>query len=117
MIDWDTIVVGPVTGIFGEPVRYRTVGGVAAPITGVFDEPNADEFDITNLTSGAVVNLLPVLGVQLSQLAAVGIVPLQGDVLTRASNGRCYQVAKVWEDSHGAARLDLNNAPSSVSPP
>ncbi len=108
--------------MFGEAVRYRTcptpgVPPVTCMVTGVFDEANVDQFAIENLAPGAVVNTRPVLGVQLSQFAAFGIEPAQDDVLTRVSNGRCYLVSKVREDSHGGARLDLNNASDTANPP
>ena len=108
--------------VFGEPIRYRTIGlpgepSITAAITGVFDEPNVDQFGIDSFTPSVIVNTKPLLGVQLSQLAAVGVVPAQDDVLTRVSTGLCYQVAKVRQDSHGGASLELNNAFDLPNPP
>ena len=122
MIDFDTLVLGPCMATFGEPIRYRTIALPEAPaitalITGVFDEPNVDQFSLEGFTPGVVVNTKPLLGVQLSQLAAFGIVPAQDDMLTRVATGNTYQVSKVRQDSHGGASLELNNAFDTVDPP
>ena len=123
MIDFDTLVLGPCMATFGEQINYRTIAlpgapSVTATITGVFDEPNMDQFGgIEGLTPGGLVNTKPLLGVQVSQLAALGIAPAQDDVLTRVSTGRCYVVGKVRLDSHGGASLELNNAMDTVDPP
>ena len=122
VIDFDSLVLGPCMTVFGEPIRYRTVAlpgepAVTALITGVFDEPNISQFGIDGFNPGNVVNTKPLLGVQISQLAAFGITPTQDDVLTRVSTGNTYQVAMVRQDSHGGASLELNNAFDTVDPP
>ncbi len=122
MIDFDTLVLGPCMGIFGESIRYRTVALPGLPsvtilIEGVFDEPNAEQFDLESFKPGNVINTAPLLGVQLSQFAAFGIGPAQDDVLTRGSNGRTYQVSAVIADGLGGAVLHLNNASDTLNPP
>ena len=122
MIEWDTLVVGPTTDIFGEPFRYRTCGAPGAPpvaftITGIFDEPDTTQFEDDTFRPGGVLNTKPRLGVQLSQFLLFYVEPTQDDVLTRVSNDRCYQVMVVHKDSHGGATLALNNVPDTVNPP
>ncbi len=122
MIDWDTMVVGPTTDIFGEPFRYQTCGIPGAPsvaftITGIFDEPDFTQFEDDSFKPLGVLNTKPRLGVQLSQFMPYGVEPTQDDVLTRVLNGRCYQVMIAHKDSHGGAILALNNAFDTANPP
>ncbi len=122
MIDWDSAVVGPTTAIFGELFRYRTCGFPGAPavvftITGIFDEPDFTQGDDNAFKPDGVLNTKPRLGVQLSQFLPFGVEPRQDDVLTRVSNGCCYQVMVTHKDSHGGAILALNNAFDTLNPP
>ena len=113
MIDWDSLVVGPTTDIFGEPVRYRPVGGVVFDLTGVFDEGYLPQDQITGLMSGDVANTQPVLGVQLSSFPA-GIAPDDEDVLTVTRTGESFVVTNVEADGKGGAMLTLNTTTLSV---
>jgi hypothetical protein len=122
VIDWDTLVVGPTTDVFGEQFRYRTVDTPGAPsvaftVTGIFDEPDTTQFEDDTFRPAGVLNTKPRVGVQLSQFLPFGIEPTQDDLLTRVSNGRCYQVLVAHKDSHGGATLALNNVPDTVNPP
>jgi hypothetical protein len=110
LIDWDTLVIGPCTAVFGETVLYQPLGGVAYAVAGIFDEAYQEQFPIEGLTPGNVSNTRPMLGVQLSQFPA-GQPPMQDDVLTIVRTGQAYWVNEVRVDSHGAARLLLNVAP------
>ena len=122
MIDWDGVVVGPTTDVFGEPFRYRTCGSPGSPpvaftVTGIFDEPDFTQFEDDAFKPLGVLNTKPRLGVQLSQFLPYGVEPTQDDVLTRVLNGWCYQVLVAHKDSHGGAILALNNVPDTVNPP
>jgi hypothetical protein len=102
MIDWDKVVVGPVTGVFGEAVRFMPATTRPIPITGVFDEAYVE----VDPTGGmGMTSARPVLGVQLSQFLAL---PLQGDRLTIVRTGETFIVNEVRSDGHGAAKLMLN---------
>lgn len=111
-VDWDALVIGPLTGVFGEPATYTTPGQTF-PITGVFDEaylaltplgsgfPGAE--GISMGSPGDITTEMPVLGVQLSQFPDA---PAQGDlVCVRGTN---YAVKEVRPDGHGHAKLMLS---------
>ncbi len=122
MIDFDTLVLGPCMGIFGEQIRCRTVAlpgepSVTAFIEGVFDEPNVEQFDLDGFKPGNIINTMPLLGVQMSQFLPYFIQPAQDDVLTRVATGKVYQVAAVREDGLGGAVLELTNASDTLNPP
>lgn len=103
MIDFDSLVIGPLIGIFGEPATFEPANDAAAfPITGVFDEANL-ELDLTGET--AVTTQVPTIGVQLSQFP---VPPLQDDRLVIVRTATRYIVKEVRVDSHGHARLMLN---------
>lgn len=114
MIDWDTNVIGPLMTVFGETVSYTPRSGSPLTITGVFDAEfraltplggmlGREPLDYGGM--GDTASTGPALGVQLSQFA---VPPVQGDTLT--VRGALYQVREVQPDSHGAARLLLNEA-------
>lgn len=114
MIDWDTVVIGPATAIFGEPVLYIPAGQPGMTITGVFDvaykplTPLGGHMGLEPLDiglSGDTNSVGPVLGVQLSQFSQL---PAQDDVLT--VRDVLYRVREVQPDGHGVAKLLLNEA-------
>ncbi len=125
MIDWDSIVIGPTVGVFGEPVLYQPM--ISAGPLGPLDSriPGADPFQITGVFDSEYLELQPlaigdmigmpshitsarpVLGIQLSQFTTP---PAQGDQLTVIATGRVYVVQEVQPDGHGGAKLPLNEA-------
>ncbi len=109
MIDWDSIVIGPLTQVFGEPITFSPVVSQPASgtllINGVFDEAYT-ELDIAGGT--AITTQAPVVGIQVSQF---GMLPMQGDLLTINRTGETFIVKEVRIDGHGAGKLLLNFAP------
>jgi hypothetical protein len=106
-IDWDTLVIGPLHGIFAESVTYMPFSGAPGlPITGVFDDAYLKEVMFEDASSG-VTEVSAVLGVQVSQFQTS---PVQNDQLQVKSTGAVYLVREVRPDSHGAAKLLLSKA-------
>lgn len=110
MFDIDGLILGPLAGVFAEPVvitRARDLSQVA--IAGVFDEaylPVAAMGADLGIESLHVTTASPALGVRLS--AIPGGPPRQGDQLL--IRGKTYAVKEVQPDSHGWALLILNRA-------
>lgn len=102
MIDWDKVVVGPVTGVFGESVHFMPATTRPVDITGVYDAAYV-EVDVAG--GMGMTSARPVLGVQLSEFLTL---PLQGDRLTIIRTGETFVVKEVRDDGHGAAKLMLN---------
>lgn len=102
MIDWDSVVLGPVIGTFGEPVTYTPANGAPLSVTGVFDEAYQD---LTLAGGSAMTTSTPVLGVRVSDFPAL---PAQGDTLVVTSTGEAFTVKEVRADGHGWAKLMLN---------
>ncbi len=102
-VDWDTAVLAPLEGVFGEPATYMPAAGGSFPIVGVFDEAYRD----ITLIDTAIGNTteMPVLGVRLAQFTTL---PLQNDVVQIASVNTTYRVREVRLDGHGWAKLLLN---------
>lgn len=102
MVDWDTLVLGPLQVVFGEPVTFTPAVGSPAAVTGVFDEAYRE----IDLAGGvAVTSEHPVLGIRLSAFPST---PKQGDHLT--IRNAVYAVREVQLDGHGSAKLLLNLA-------
>jgi hypothetical protein len=110
VIDWESLVVGPVTGVFGEAVTYAPAFAAPFLIMGVFDEGYVDQAPLgmaemigipSNVTAAR-----PVLGIQLSTFITA---PAQGDTLTVLRTGQAFTVAEVQADGHGHAMLLLND--------
>lgn len=104
MIDWDSLVIGPLMKVFGEPEPVRFMPATLAPfgIDGIYDPAYVE----VELAGGmGVTSARPVLGVQLSQFASP---PLQGDRLTIVRTGETFLVKEVRPDGHGWAKLMLN---------
>ncbi|WP_321944613.1 head-tail joining protein [Burkholderia cenocepacia] len=107
-IDWNAEVIGPLMGVFGEPITYRPLSGGSLSITGVFDNAYLKEVMFEDASSG-VTEVSAVLGVQLSQFPAP---PVQNDQLSIPSVNSTYVVRQVRPDSRGAAKLLLNKVSS-----
>ncbi|WJN74370.1 hypothetical protein [Burkholderia anthina] len=107
-IDWNAEVIGPLMGVFGEPITYRPLSGGLLSITGVFDNAYLKEVMFEDASSG-VTEVSAVLGVQLSQFPAP---PVQNDQLFIPSVNSTYVVRQVRPDSRGAAKLLLNKVSS-----
>lgn len=104
MVNWDAVVIGPLVGVFGEPVTYNPVSGGSISITGVFDDAYLKEVMFEDATTG-VTEVKAVLGVQLSQFPTP---PTQNGRLTVPRTGASYVVREVRLDSHGGAKLMLS---------
>lgn len=110
-VNWDSLVNAPALAVYGEAVTYTPAGGPSTspgpfPLSGVFDEAYR-QIDV--YSESPVSSTVPQLGVQLVTFPA-GVTPLQGDrILIR---GASYTVREVQPDSHGWARLLLNEASS-----
>jgi hypothetical protein len=117
-VDWDKLVIGPTTAIFGDEVCF-VAGDDSFDIVGVFDEAyleltplghGGDAIESFSFGSpGGITSSKPVLGVQLSQFRCRP--PKQGDTLVVRSGahaGERFEVKEVRPDGHGAAKLMLN---------
>lgn len=114
-VDWSSVVLGPVVGVFGETCLY-IIDNDSFTITGVFDEAY---IEVTPLgrggmvdtegfalgSPGSITGARPVLGVQLSQFQPWQQ-PQQGHAIQ--IRGAMYYVKEVQTDSHGGAKLLLN---------
>lgn len=106
MVDWDALVLGPVHGVFAEPVVYLPQGGSAVTTEGIFDEAYRE----VDLAGGmAVTTETPVLGIRLSAFPRV---PLQDDQVQVVRTGVTYTIRETQLDGHGAAKLLLNKPAS-----
>lgn len=104
MIDWQSVVVGPCLAVFGEPATYSArAWSMEFEVSVVFD----DAFKVVTMSSDGsdVLSTFPAAGVNLADFP---LMPAQGDLLTRISNGKVYTVREVRADSHGGAMLILN---------
>ncbi|WP_241300483.1 head-tail joining protein [Burkholderia stabilis] len=103
-VNWDAVVIGPLMGIFSEPVSYTSILGASFQITGVYDKA----FFAVDVETGSLVSASrPTLGVQLSQFPS-SYLPQQGDQLLIVNTGEQWEVREVHPDSRGGARLILN---------
>ncbi|WP_175867865.1 head-tail joining protein [Burkholderia diffusa] len=103
-IDWNGMVIGPLQGVFGEPVSYMSILGGAFQITGVYDKA----FFAVDVETGSLVSTSqPTLGVQLSQFPS-NYLPQQGDQLQIVETAEQWEVREVHSDGKGGARLMLN---------
>jgi hypothetical protein len=93
--------MGPLIGIFGEPVVYTAMNGSVVDIDGIFDEA----YKQTDIAGGTgVTTELPMVGVRLSDMGTV--FPVQGDHCM--IRGHFYVVREVQIDGKGSAKLSLN---------
>lgn len=106
-VDWDSNVLQPLEGVFGEAVNYKTAAGVAVPgIVGVFD---AAYHDVDLSDPLGTTTAMPVLGVRMSQFANP---PVQDDTVQIPSVNTTYVVREVRNDGHGSAKLMLGKVSS-----
>lgn len=107
MIDWDALVMAPCEAVFGEPVTFMPAAGAPFAGTGIFDAAYR-QIDIAG--GQAVTTECPVLGIRLSAFQSpMQAIPLQGDGLY--IRGKSYVIREVQVDSHGGAKLLLNEEP------
>ncbi|MGF6636817.1 head-tail joining protein [Paraburkholderia sp. MM6662-R1] len=110
MIDWDSLVLTPVEGIFGQPATLYAGSGNAHALNGVFDEAftNVDVVDGVPVTTTR-----PCYGFR---VATLPVTAHQGDTLfIPAAPGAplsdtTYVVREVRTDGHGWCFLLLNLA-------
>lgn len=105
-IDWDSLILGPVMGVFGEEAVYTPQG--VSPVTipdAVFDEESAD---IQLGEDGqATTQRKPVLGIRVS---ALPVAPKQGDRVRITRTGGAYIVKEPIPDGKGHVHLTLQVA-------
>lgn len=108
MIDWDALVLAPQVEIFGEPVTFIPAAGDPPFLAaGIFDEAYR-QIDIAD--GQAVTTECPVLGIRVSAFQSpLQALPKQGDQVN--IRGTSYTIREVQLDSHGGAKLLLNEAP------
>ncbi|KUR80762.1 hypothetical protein [Novosphingobium sp. FSW06-99] len=102
-IDWDSLLLGPVMGVFGEAISYVPRGGAPIAIAdAVFDEESAD------IAIGEDAQMStqrkPICGIR---IGALGQAASQGDTILRLGTGVAYIVKDVIPDGHGHAKLVL----------
>ncbi|WP_439292354.1 MULTISPECIES: head-tail joining protein [Rahnella] len=108
-VNWDLHLLRPLHGVFGDPVDFRPVGGVAYIISGIFDRAYTQ--DVEPLEDGSTINTTsPVLGVLDSEFSSP---PKRGDrVFIGLVGGEqvntLFAVSDVQPDSHGGSKLILN---------
>lgn len=103
MVDWDAQVLAPLHAVFGEPVTFIPAVGSPIAAVGIFDEAYR-QIDIAD--GQAVTTECPVLGIRVSAFQPL---PKQGDQVN--VRGTAYTIREVQLDSHGGAKLLLNEAP------
>lgn len=108
MVNWDSQVIGPLMGIFGEPVTYKPAAGGAFVVNGVFDDAYLKEVMFEDASTGTT-EVSAVLGIQLSQFPTV---PVQNDQLSVARVATTYVVREARPDSHGGMKLLLSKVSS-----
>lgn len=117
-IDWDSLVLAPLIGVFGEPndavsgdLRpvYTPAGGSPFPVDGVFDDGFTQKVLLEDGAPGFVTSD-PVLGVRVAEFAAQSppVTPAQNDQVLIPRTGATYIVNTAQPDSHGWILLQLN---------
>lgn len=103
-MDWDSLVLGPLQSVFGEPVTFLPAFDPPFTVSGIFDEAYRE----VDLAGGmAVTTEHPVLGIRTSDFPTL---PVQGDQLIVLSRNKTYVIREVQIDGHGSAKLLLNEA-------
>jgi hypothetical protein len=117
-IDWNRPVIAPTVGIFGDQVDHQPAYGAAFPITGVFDEAfieltphgpggiDTENFVIAYPTASASRCRCSASSSPSSWEAAARRPPT---LISGPESGRRFVVKEVRPDSHGDARLLLND--------
>ncbi|MBS1067255.1 head-tail joining protein [Gluconobacter cerinus] len=108
-VDWDLLVLGPCQDVFGEPARWQSgPSGDWIDITGIYDEGfrPVDLIGVEDgMTPSHISSSAPMLGIRTSQFVRL---PEQSDLIE--IRGKTYRVREVKPDSHGGARIELNDA-------
>lgn len=116
-VDFDSLVLGPLNGIFGMPdIWYRPQGQQPFRITGVFDA-GAKEMKF-GPDGEQVSDVRPILGIRQSDFDRAGLTPSSGDGSTAADKVTItgvphvkdgdYQVSDIDPDGQGWVKLTLN---------
>lgn len=111
MVDWDSLVLAPLFGIFAEPIDYAPASGASSyRIAGVYD---AQYHPIDPDTGVRLMSSAPMIGVRDTELALLGApAPQQDDRMTVVRLGLMFVIREVQPDSHGHTRCLLNVAGS-----
>ena len=114
-LDWDALVLGPASDIFGEGQAgrtdtwptYRPAGGRAFPLRGAVFDSNYKR--IVDLADGVTETAEhPVLGVRDALFGDAQ--PAQGDQVYIPSVDQLYAVMEAEQDGHGQTLLILMEA-------
>ncbi|WP_410015811.1 hypothetical protein [Sodalis sp. C49] len=108
-IDWDTHLLAPLQGVFGDSVNYRPTGGAAYDISGIFDRAYTQAVESLDGTA-AINTTAPVLGVRDAEFL---IPPKKGERIFIATVGgravnQLFVIGDIQPDSHGGSLLLLN---------
>ena len=106
-IDFDQLLHGPVSQIFGEqglgaelPV-YTPLGGTAYTVDGVLDDAYADPDLMVGVSNNTVEYTFG------ARLSAFSPIPAQNDSITIPRVGKTFLVRDVRPDGHGWVQLKL----------
>src|SRR5581483_4949759 len=101
-VDWNSLEIGPLLGVFGEPFTWSLAGLQPFQAAGVYDEAYQEE----SLAGGVpVMTTGPAVGIRVSDFPRL---PRQGEQCTCIRTGVSFTVRKPKPDSHGHALLLLN---------
>lgn len=103
MVDFDSLVNGPVASVFGEQWLYQPVSGSAYGITGIFAEPYRRQ-EFRDDGEAHWITVAPSVGIQLSQLKS-GVAA--NDRLTRLKTGVVYRINEPQPNGVGWINLTL----------
>lgn len=108
MLNFDALLHGPVSAIFGEQglgaelPTYQPQTGTAYPVDGIFDDAYVESDLLSGLPANTVENVFG------ARLAAFAAAPVQGDQITIPRVGKTYLVRDVQPDGHGWVQLRLS---------
>lgn len=109
-VDWDTFLLAPLHGVFGDTHEYRPSNGTPFNVNGVFDRGYVQVME--NLDGGSEINTTnPVMGVRDADFLGHAF-PVQGDRVFIKTVGKTpvnqlFSVSDVQPDSHGGSKLVL----------
>lgn len=108
-VDWDDVVLGPCQSVFGESARWKSGRtGEWVDITGIYDE-GFQSVDLLGSEDGMspthISSSRPIFGIRIAQFPCL---PEQGDLIE--IRAKTFRVRELQPDSHGAARIELNDA-------
>lgn len=106
MIDWDSLVLGPCEGVFGEnqTPTYTPPGGAAFSLPGIFDDAHTG-LQMGDAGDPEVSTVHAVFGFRYSQAP---VAPAQGGKLLVPKVAKTFMVIDVQPDGHGAGKLILS---------